>query len=283
MYAADIAAANHDAGWKAEYDLDMQAATAAKNALAAENCNGGGGYAPTGSAFGQAYVPITAVPGTTANKLQWANNNMNNIITGLGILANQDQEREQAAAQAAEQARQEQAEREAQQAQQRAAEAAADAQHRGSLTNPFDNGGGQQSGANGNPFEQTASASPVAQSGGNGNPFDVATTEPQPKPSPGTYPATLEACKAWGGFFESDGQAAPSDDSSEGKCVTNRDDHPGTLRENPGPGTYTVSQAQCDHWNGNLGLTAAFDAGACVVKRKPFIKSRSGTANGVRG
>jgi len=45
MYQADLAAAKSDSGWKSQQDLDMQEATATKNAYDAEGCNNGGGGA----------------------------------------------------------------------------------------------------------------------------------------------------------------------------------------------------------------------------------------------
>ena len=43
MYQGDLAAAKNDNHWKAQQDLDMQAATVSKNGYDAEGCNNGGG------------------------------------------------------------------------------------------------------------------------------------------------------------------------------------------------------------------------------------------------
>jgi hypothetical protein len=194
-YQGYLSAAAQDAGVQSAVDLDYQGANAILGAYNRGNCANGGAPAAGGTAlrdqvrqqlanrslgaqmnavnpngFGQTYVPITAPRGTTANKLQYTNNNLAAMNSAFGALADQEAQDEANRQAQQQQEAEEQAERDAQAAQQRAIDAAADAQRRAALDNPFD--GSQQASAPGNPF--------IGASGNQlpYNPYQVATNTP---------------------------------------------------------------------------------------------------------
>ncbi len=184
------------------------------NAQEDRKCVAAGGRMTSQGTFGRACVFPTpgSGGGSGLNRQQRIiQGTLGSASTALGVLADEQAQREADAAAAQAQADADDAARrqEAYERQQQAA--AADAQRRAGLSNPF--GGGAAPASADNPFASPAGGQPVQVAAADGNPFGP-PAPPTPKqeannpqlaeshrPPPGVYAVTKETCDQWGGWF----------------------------------------------------------------------------------
>jgi hypothetical protein len=203
---ADYPASCAPGGNDAQCSADLKAQTARK-------CVAAGGRMTNQGSFMMACVFPT--PGSVASgpnrQQRIIQGTLGSASTALGVLADEEAQRQADAEAAQAQADAEEAARrqEAYERQQQAA--AADAQRRAGLSNPFSGGAAPVSADN--PFAAPSGGQPTQVASADGNPFGP-PPPPTPKqdannpqlaeshrPAPGTYPATSDTCDQWGGWF----------------------------------------------------------------------------------